>query len=487
MMKKINYIIIVLFHIFIFSGCNLNETIYGTISEDMFWKSEENIREGLNSAYGNLNTQFNGFSIWQYVVEDCCTDYNGTQNTYPEFHKYSNWSSTYPSAVEWGIYKYFWQQISYINKSLDMIPKIEISEEIKARYIGEGRALRAFLYFTLVQWFKDIPLITSSTDERFSIPQEKPEVIYSFIEKELIECQAGMFTKEQLQNSGEAGYVHLTKAAAQGLLARTYLVQKKYNECREACKALIEKTDVYGKYELIDNYKDVFKTKGFANVEVLWALPADGVSNVSLFQTYMYKLWDVKGSTVERDKSYDMYYKWGDFSVNKAFYDTFTSDDERKSCLIYDPLCHADKVMITKYPAETTNNETSSTDYPVLRWADILLMYSESLLFGDTQDMSASIDVLNEIRRRANVEEYEVGDFPTVEDYKNELYRERRREMFFEGCGKRDMIRFGTLLDYINKKSTDAGGDPERYYYLPIPASALSANPALKQNSESYR
>lgn len=171
------------------SGCDLDETIYGTITDDTFWKTENDIREGLNGAYGNLNASYNGFSLWQYIVEDGGTDYNAAQNCYQEFANYSNWSGTYPDTVNWGIYQFFWNQISYINKTLDMIPGAEMSEESKARYSGEGRALRAFIYFTLVQWFKDIPLITSSTDDRYVIPQETPETIYAFIEKELTECQ----------------------------------------------------------------------------------------------------------------------------------------------------------------------------------------------------------------------------------------------------------------------------------------------------------
>ena len=486
-MKKSIYItMIAIVQIFILAGCDLDETIYGTISDDTFWKSENDIREGLNSAYGGLNESYKGFSLWQYIVEDACTDYSAARNCNPEFINYSNWSGTYPAAVDWGIYKFFWNQISYINKALDKMPEVEMSEESRARYMGEGRALRAFLYFTLVQWFKDIPLITSSTDDRYLIPQESPETIYSFIEKELSECQKGMLTKDELQASGEAGYVHLTKAAAQGLLARTYLVQKKYDECREACARLIENPEVYGTYELLSDYKDVFKIKGFANKECLWSLPADGVSNVSLFQVNMYKLWDAEGSTVVRDKSYDVYQGWGDLSVTVNFYNTFADNDIRKKCLQYDPLCEAEKVMITKYPAETSNGENSSTDFPVLRWADIWMMYAESLLLGSTSDLPEAIIAANKVRHRAQVSLYETEDF-TIDGFRRELYNERRREFFYEGCGKRDMIRFGTLIDHIKSISKDAGTSPERYYYLPLPSSALAANPAMKQNSPDYK
>lgn len=486
-MKLKTYIsLFIISQIFLLTSCNLDETIYGRITDESHWKTENDIREGLNSAYGTLNIEYKGFSLWQYVIEDACTDYSASKNCYPEFSQYSNWSGTYPAAIDWGIYKFFWNQISYINKTLDKIPQAEMSDKSKARYRGEGRALRAFVYFTLVQWFKDIPLITSSSDDRYVIPQESSDSIYAFIEKELIECQEGMLTKDELQSEGETGYVHLSKAAAQGLLARTYLVQKKYDECKEACEQLINNPDIYGTYELLDDYSKIFRLKGFANNECLWSLPADGVSNVCLFQAYTYKLWDVAESNVVRDKTYDAYVSWGDLSVTPDFYDTFSSDDIRKKCLMYDPLCEASKVMITKYPVETTNGEFSSNDYPVIRMADIWLMYSESLLLGSTPDLASAITAANKVRARANAEEYDASDW-TQESFRLELYKERRRELFFEGCGKRDMIRFGTLLDHIKKTSKDAGDNPERYYYLPIPAAALAANPAMKQNSPNYK
>lgn len=485
-MKK--HIVLIIGLVVLLSGCDLEETIYGTIDDNSFWKTEKDIREGLNAAYGKLSVGYSGFSIWQYVVEDGGTDYNASSNPYNDFFEYSNWSSTAPDGIDWGIYKHFWSQISYINKTLDKIPSVEMNDESKARYTGEGRALRAFLYFTLVQWFRDIPLVTSSTDDRYSIPQESPETIYAFLEKELTECQDGMLTKEELQAAGETGYVHLTKGAAQGLLARVYLVQQKYNECRIACEALLQHPEIYGKYDLMKDYKAIFRTKGYANEEALWALAADGTNNVSLFQVYMYKLWDIDSDPMGRDNSYDIYYDWsGDFSVTPAFYRSFEENDMRRSCLAYNEYCDPDRVMVTKYPAETADKINSSNDFPVIRWADVLLMYAESLLLGDTEDVSGAVEWVNKVRERAGASLYDAADFSSAESFRMKIYQERRQELFMEGCGKRDMLRFGTLLDYIKQKSKDAGSDPERYYYLPIPASALTANPALKQNSSSYK
>lgn len=469
-----------------FTACDLNEKIYGTIDDSSFWKTEKDFREGLNYAYGTLNTPYNGFSIWQYVIEDGGADYNASGAPYGDFYNYTNWSSTNPDGIDWGIYQYFWKEISYINTTLDKIQDASIDEGAKTRYISEGRCLRAFLYFTLVQWFKEVPLITSSQVMDYTIPQESPETIYAFIEKEFAECQDGLLSKPEMQAAGEQAYTHLTRGAAQALLARTYLVQKKYDECFQACKALITDTERYGTYSLMSNYKQMFRTKGFDNSEVLWALAADGINNVSLLQVYLYKPWDVENPTVKRDTSYDIYYNWnGSIGVSPDFYNSFEVGDSRLECLLYEPQCDKERVMVTKYPAETSDKILSSNDTPIIRWADVLLMYAESALLKSSPDTDTALEQLKEVRKRAGLSPISSGLSP--EELKWKIYEERRHELFMEGCGKRDMLRFGTLRDHILSISTDAGNDPERYYYLPIPRTALTANPALHQNSPNYK
>lgn len=470
---------LVLFSILIaLTSCedNLKENIYGTLGDKNFWKTEKDIQEGMNSAYGQLNTRFNGFSIWQFVIEDCCTDINASTSSYVDFSNYTGWSSTTPDAINWGIYKYFWSQISYLNKTIDMIPGSEMSDEKKLAYTSEARALRAFIYFTLVQWFNDIPLVTSSKEISYSIPQESAAKIYKFIEDELIAASEVLPTKEDYIAQGMKDYARMSKGAALALLARTYLVQKKYPECRDVCKQLIEKQDENGKYSLMDNYKTSFTTTGYDNTEFIWALAGDGVNNGMMLQIYLYKPW------ANPEKSFDnIYLAWnGDISLTYNFYQSFEVGDKRLNCLYYDADSYADRVMLTKYPAKSPDKQFSASDFPVIRYADVLLMYAESLFFADS-DVKGAVKWLNKVRERAGVTLYN-PDMETTATIKTKLYNERRWELFFEGCGKRDMLRFGTLLNHIQNKSKDAGGKPERYYYLPFPATALTANPALKQN-----
>lgn len=476
-LKKISaWILLGIFTIFTSCENNLNETIYGSLADSNFWKTEKDIQEGLYAAYAQMNKRYNGFSIWQFMVEDCGSDISATESTYKDFNTYTGWSSTIPSEVNWGIYKFFWTQISYLNKVIDVIPNAEIDDNKKMVYTSEARALRAFIYFTLVQWFNDIPLVTSSTELNFSIPQQPASKIYEFIETELKESYSNIPTKEQYVATAMTDYSRISRGAALGILARTYWVQKKYEECRDVCKMLIENQDENGMYELMSPYKEMFATNGYKNTEFIWALAGDGINNGLFLQIYLYKPWKNPEPTFK-----DVYLNWGgDISLTYSFYKSFDNGDKRLAGMYYDSGSNASKVMLTKYPAKTPDKTCSTTDFPIIRYADVLLMYAESLLFADN-DIEEAVKWMNKVRERAGVKplDHTTEDKESLE-YK--LYNERRWELYFEGCGKRDMMHFGKLLYHIQSKSKDAGTSPERYFYLPFPASALAANPALKQN-----
>ena len=60
----------------------------------------------------------------------------------------------------------------------------------------------------------------------------------------------------------------------------------------------------------------------------------------------------------------------------------------------------------------------------------------------------------------------------------DELLAERGRELYWEGCRRQDMIRFGRFLDAWSDKPASG---PERLLFA-IPANAIAVNPNLQQN-----
>lgn len=149
--------------------------------------------------------------------------------------------------------------------------------------------------------------------------------------------------------------------------------------------------------------------------------------------------------------------------------------------------------------------------YPILRLADLYLMYAEAYneLNGPGQP---AYDALNKIRRRAGLPDIEdvwsdpsivrnVGKHTTKEGLRDIIHTERSIELSFEGKRYFDVTRWKEAGRYFNspvKGWNTTGFDPEQFYILmtlqnrvwqtprdylmPIPLWDLNRNPNLVQN-----
>ena len=116
------------------------------------------------------------------------------------------------------------------------------------------------------------------------------------------------------------------------------------------------------------------------------------------------------------------------------------------------------------------------TDFPMMRYADVLLMAAECQARGASID---GLSAFNQVRARAGV--------PAVSNLNlDEILNERARELYQECWRRSDLIRFGKFTSGYNwqwKGETKDGKDVEAYRTLfPIPDSDRLANSNLKQN-----
>lgn len=264
-MKKTINILFILYAAFNFSCTDqLEETIYGTISDKDYWKTEADLLSGLASAYGKLLSPWDALTNQVYHIEELATDYGSGGGPYAG---YTGWSSIYPDNIG-GIYDFFWSSISYCNKVIDKANEAvvktsegedgyDVSEEFRREIIAEARALRTFSYFTLSSWFGGLPIVTSSYDQRVVIEQLTQDSIYQFMENELLDVLDILPTKSQRMNITK-DYGRVTKGGAEAFLARIYLEQKKWQECIALTTKIIDENRRTNEYGLEANYADIF-------------------------------------------------------------------------------------------------------------------------------------------------------------------------------------------------------------------------------------
>lgn len=156
-------------------------------------------------------------------------------------------------------------------KNLDF-QAMKITDAEKANYMGELRALRAWFYIFLIDFYRNVPIFTENNAPDELIAQSTPEEVFAFIEKELKEV---LPTLKQEHIIGR-----FTQAPTAALLARIYFNSKVWinidrsADCKTMCEDII--AGKYGQYSINQqDYKDPFRSgiKGYKSPENLFEFP----------------------------------------------------------------------------------------------------------------------------------------------------------------------------------------------------------------------
>ena len=111
---------------------------------------------------------------------------------------------------------------------------------------------------------------------------------------------------------------------------------------------------------------------------------------------------------------------------------------------------NAEYTILNNTSGSATDPNFTSINFPILRYADVLLMHAEAIIGGKDGSISATGDAvnsLNQVRLRAGLAPYS-GNLDH-DDFFNELVNERLRELCFEGLRKQDLIRWNLLEEKL--------------------------------------
>ena len=137
---------------------------------------------------------------------------------------------------------------------------------------------------------------------------------------------------------------------------------------------------------------------------------------------------------------------------------------------------------------------------PLLRYADVLLMYAEAVNEVNGAPDESLYDIVKQIRDRAGIQTLPyAGNYDTKETFLKFIQNERGRELCFEGIRRYDLLRWGIYFSSL-KEVSQLTSDPrwpsgiastynriyervsEKHQYLPIPTLELAVNSEMRQN-----
>lgn len=136
------------------------------------------------------------------------------------------------------------------------------------------------------------------------------------------------------------------------------------------------------------------------------------------------------------------------------------------------------------WDVEFPSTNFASTDQPIIRLADIYLMYAECYLNG-VGDGGKAIKYVNYVRNRAGASTWGLGSL-TIQS----LMDERSRELYLESVRRTDLVRNKMFAGPTQKiwqykgsmESNEGTRIAEKYNLYPIPYAVRAAQPEFQQN-----
>ncbi|MFZ4261396.1 RagB/SusD family nutrient uptake outer membrane protein [Sphingobacterium sp. HJSM2_6] len=395
-----------------------------------------------------------------------------------------------------------WSRLRNINYFLENYQKAKVSDEIKNHYVGLARYYRAIFYYNMVKRYSDVPWYGNTlnpSDEELKDPQAPREEVLDHIMEDLA------FASENVRESVPTGtpgkWVVRLMQAKIALHEGTY---RKYHDelnlkatadpflklAEEASLAIISST----KYSLFttgnpnQDYASLFESQDLtANKEVMLINAFDQSKNIS--QNVNGVVFGDYEQSPSRDLIQSYLMKDGSRFTDKADYQTlgFVQEFENRDPRLAQTVVYPQWIRVPEtaayvqrlnknftgyhqrkgYVNSTVQEVLNGVDFPVYRYAEVLLIHAEAKAELGTLTQADLDKTINLLRKRVNMPDLSLltananpdaklrTDFPKVSGALTgvilEIRRERRVEMAFENSRYDDLMRWnaGKLLEKI--------------------------------------
>ena len=490
-MKTYNSIFLILtFATGIFlSGCK-NEFLelapQSQLSVESYYKTAEQIEFAVNGAYSTLQSN-NMYQNW-YVLSEIPSDnttnnLSGSVTDQDEFDKFYI-RTTNPFTAN------FWNEsykgINKCNMVLSKIDGVTMDASRKDQLTKEVKFLRGLMYFNLVRIFGGVPLVTSTVQitDAYTIARSTQDETYAQIIKDLTDAE----TLPASYTGNDVG--RATSGTVKALLGTVYMTMKDYAKGETKLAEVVSS----GKYSLLENtagslnitgYEKVFDPTNHNNKESIFDVQfkkggfGEGSGFANNFApensgTSVVAVGSTGGNNIPTEDMNNAY-EAGDLRKDYSMASSYIDNKTGKTISIR----HVKKYRDVPYQSGDAN-----IDYPIIRYADVLLMYAEAL--NENGKTAEACTMLNKVRRRGfgyQSTETSPVDISTADkvSFRDKVLQERRVELAFEGQRWFDLIRTGRAVEIMKSKGFKIN---ETQLICPIPQKQVDINPdVMVQNT----
>ena len=470
-------------------------TPQGQFLSENYYANQDQAFAALVATYDPVRKNSGGFENMLALMNAGSDDHvagGGSATDGNQLQAFSNYTMT-ANLMAASYWNDPYQGIFRANVLLKRLPAVPMDDNLKARFEGEAKALRAFYYFNLVRMFKNIPLLTEplTASTMYQVEQAKPEDVYAQIEKDLTEAINVLPATISLATEGG----RLTKGAAKALLGKVYLYEKKNalaaQQLADVNGPTPGGTSTYG-YKLLTNFGDLWNVNNKFNTESIFeeTHSAQGNSDWGFWgsgrdEGNTFNVMCGPRSYQKKDASApDLPSGWAFSIVTQSLYDAL-KNDPRFGATILDIAAlkaagKADYIaaymntgyFLNKFLPRTADvskgGGASELNYKqntyIIRLADTYLMEAEAL--GGTGARAQAL--LDAVRARVGLASVPVSLAA--------IKSERRLELAGEGHRWFDLVRWGDAATLLSARGFKAG----KHEIFPIPFRELQGTKLIQ-------
>lgn len=473
----------------------------GQVTLENLVSTEEGIITAVNGIYQPLMNIYGGGTMIQLAGRSSDDSWTWRKETE---------SDIYIIDEAFGLIETTWelhyQGITRANTVLNRIPAVEAysSEEMRQSLEGQSKFLRAYYYFNLVRFYGGVPLILNEIENPVDseLPRSSIEDVYVQIKSDLNDA-VGLLPPSYSGGTGlETG--RATKYAAMALLARVNL------ELEEWSQAVTNTETILGTGSLLENYADNFngtQENGPGSIFEVQYGGEIGATTINTRGTYAPEAFQGGAANLPTDDNLNG--EGGSLSSGNGIVQEYEEGDLRRDVALahYDldnflfPEQPAGSLLfINKYLNDVDQPPNQSTwNFPVIRYADVLLMRAEALNEIGYSANGEAFDLLNDIRLNAGLTAHDATTLTSQAEFRMAVRKERRVELAFENIRYFDLNRWGILEERIQAQMDIKGqltfpsnrliSHPitgKSYFLYPIPLVEFSNNANLEEQNPGY-
>ncbi|NLR60457.1 RagB/SusD family nutrient uptake outer membrane protein [Chitinophaga polysaccharea] len=470
------YNILAILSVLLFASCaKLLEEKPQSIAAEQFYNNAAEVQAGLNAIYTPIRAGGSLGALYQ-VQQEIYTEYMYGRGSHAPLNDYVGLDNNNITRTS-DMWATFYEAIRNANIVIQRTPAGKnLSDADKSKFLAEARFMRALMYFYLVRNWAGVPIRTETNMDSLNVPRGSKAAVYQLITDDLLFAEANLPDAGRLVGAP-------SKWAAGTVLADVYMNLGDYQKARDKALAVISSN----KFSLVNvtvaaDFDKLFGPDIITTPEEIFYMKFSRQPNGQGFQYPMYAHYPGAG-----------YYPPGGYYTlySDAVNNTFVRDWDKKD-LRYEFNWYVQtfglgpSTILNKKFSDKTTTTAAGNDYPMYRYADLLLFYAECDSRVNNGPTADALEKLNMVHRRAYGKnpqvadatvDFKLADYGSLQAFTDQVVKERTYEDCSEGKHWLDLKRLGIVKEVI--KAVKGITVADKHLLWPIPTTEYNYNKAI--------